>query len=400
MTSYPFVYWAQDEERVFLSVDLRDATPRKIQNTDYSLSGNVFEFRSIGTGAQGRREYCFELDLFDDVSTDKACSFLFHIYLHIIHRLLLRLLTDLLILCAEIETLRMFKLLGLKENNENGQRLTYSLKKKTKGWWPTVTKKPTRISWLRVDFDKFKDPDESDDDFEMLNSPQRMAEREMDALTQQLLKENTNKPKSFSEKLSAKYLDRFWIEKGFAFRVATALQLLDVAHAAVGITKSSYQTALLQVVGRLFVLLVIDGDEELHTSRITFGLMVVYFLIEMFRYPYYALGCLKINLWVVTWLRYTAWIPLYPTGLLLEAITIYRAIPYYYTNTKYSIEMPNIFNIAFNFGVFLTVLLMFVFPFSKFHFSFENVSPIRSLIISILTIRVFLSVNQQMISSV
>ncbi|KHN74630.1 Very-long-chain (3R)-3-hydroxyacyl-[acyl-carrier protein] dehydratase 3 [Toxocara canis] len=407
MASSPFVYWAQDEHSVFLTVDLKDAT-----NIRYMLSGNVFEFRSIGTGAQGRKEYSFELTLFDDVSVEK-------------------------------------------ESNEYGRRLVYSLKKMNKGWWPTITKQPSRISWLRVDFDRFKDPDESDDDFEMVNSPQRMAEKEMDLLTQQLLKEATKRPTSFSDRLSAKestsyfnaiavkkmrdecsallgqylfvcnvtlflihfyilavllsrfiangneymqrfwdekslairvatalqlldvvhailgiiksgyqtaLLQRFWDEKSLAIRVATALQLLDVVHAILGIIKSGYQTALLQVVGRLTMLFIIDGDPELHITLSTYLLMLVYFLIEMFRYPYYALASLKLHYWIVTWLRYTAWVPLYPMGLLLEVITIYRAIPYYYTSGKYSIEMPNAANFAFNFGAFLLVFVLFAFP--------------------------------------
>ncbi|VDM46948.1 unnamed protein product [Toxocara canis] len=318
------------------------------------LSGNVFEFRSIGTGAQGRKEYSFELTLFDDVSVEK-------------------------------------------ESNEYGRRLVYSLKKMNKGWWPTITKQPSRISWLRVDFDRFKDPDESDDDFEMVNSPQRMTEKEMDLLTQQLLKEATKRPTSFSDRLSAMkkmrdecsallgqylfvcnvtlFLIHFYIlavllsrfiANGNAIRVATALQLLDVVHAILGIIKSGYQTALLQVVGRLTMLFIIDGDPELHITLSTYLLMLVYFLIEMFRYPYYALASLKLHYWIVTWLRYTAWVPLYPMGLLLEVITIYRAIPYYYTSGKYSIEMPNAANFAFNFGAFLLVFVLFAFPLSKF----------------------------------
>uniref|UniRef100_A0A0M3ICZ3 Very-long-chain (3R)-3-hydroxyacyl-CoA dehydratase n=1 Tax=Ascaris lumbricoides TaxID=6252 RepID=A0A0M3ICZ3_ASCLU len=361
MTSYPFVYWAQDEESVFLTVDLKDAS-----NTKYTISGNVFDFRSIGTGAQGRKDYSFQLALFDDVSMHKV-------------------------------------------SDGCGRRLVYSLKKKNKGWWPTITKQPGRISWLRVDFDRFKDPDESDDDFEVV-SPQMMAEKEMDSLTQRLLMDTTRRPKPFSDRLSAlkkireefgdllghylftcnatlflihfyvlavllfkfstygnEYVERFWEEKSTAVMMATALQLLDVAHAALGLTKSGYHIALLQVVGRLAMLFIIDGDPELHRAMSTYFLIVVYFLIEMFRYPYYALSCLKMQYSIVTFLRYTAWIPLYPTGLIFEAITMSRAVPYYYTSGVYGVQMPNVANIDFNFGIFLAVFLLFVFPFIGYH---------------------------------
>jgi len=37
-----------------------------------------------------------------------------------------------------------------------------------------------------------------------------------------------------------------------------------------------------------------------------------------FRYPYYMLNVIDREISFVTWLRYTAWIPLYPTGFVLE----------------------------------------------------------------------------------
>lgn len=37
-----------------------------------------------------------------------------------------------------------------------------------------------------------------------------------------------------------------------------------------------------------------------------------------FRYPYYMLHIYKVNIRLVTWVRYTAWILLYPLGFLFE----------------------------------------------------------------------------------
>ena len=42
------------------------------------------------------------------------------------------------------------------------------------------------------------------------------------------------------------------------------------------------------------------------------------FLLFTFRYPYYMLNVIDREIGFVTWLRYTAWIPLYPTGFVLE----------------------------------------------------------------------------------
>lgn len=38
----------------------------------------------------------------------------------------------------------------------------------------------------------------------------------------------------------------------------------------------------------------------------------------IYRYPYYALSVLNKEVWWLTWLRYTIWIPLYPTGITCE----------------------------------------------------------------------------------
>ena len=41
-------------------------------------------------------------------------------------------------------------------------------------------------------------------------------------------------------------------------------------------------------------------------------------LLVYCRYPYYMLNVIDWEIGFVTWLRYTAWIPLYPTGFVLE----------------------------------------------------------------------------------
>lgn len=36
------------------------------------------------------------------------------------------------------------------------------------------------------------------------------------------------------------------------------------------------------------------------------------------RYPYYMLACISTEWSLLTWLRYSLWIPLYPMGVLAE----------------------------------------------------------------------------------
>lgn len=120
--------------------------------------------------------------------------------------------------------------------------------------------------------------------------------------------------------------------------------------------------------GRLTIIALIDGCPDLQNIVSTYCLMVVYLLIEQFRYPYYSVNSLGLEIYILTWLRYSIWIVLYPSGLLLEAISMLKAIPYYYYSGKWSISLPNMLNFSFNFGVFLTLFVTTVFPKSKLSF--------------------------------
>uniref|UniRef100_A0A8R1XWG2 Very-long-chain (3R)-3-hydroxyacyl-CoA dehydratase n=1 Tax=Onchocerca volvulus TaxID=6282 RepID=A0A8R1XWG2_ONCVO len=360
MARRPFVYWAQNQKLLFLTIDLKDSS-----DADYTIVGNLFEFRATGVGAHGRCEYSFELPLFADVEIEKA-------------------------------------------GQEGGSKLLYILRKKNDIWWPTVLKGGGRYSWLRIDFDRFEDPDgsETDEDYEMINMNARTPEAEMDAMTQRILKECRTRPKTkaefineakrFAKKCScllthylsafnlslfilhayllfillfkfftvgSEYYNSFWQNNVNIIKITTALQLIDITHALIGFTKGSYQVGLIQVCGRLAFIYIIDGCPDVQNLPTTFILMIAYFSIEVIRYPYYMARNLKIEISLLTWLRYNAWMLLYPVGLLLEGVTVYRAIPYYYQTGKYSVKLPNFANIGFNFSFILGIFLLFVFPF-------------------------------------
>jgi len=78
----------------------------------------------------------------------------------------------------------------------------------------------------------------------------------------------------------------------------------------------------------------------------------------------------------LTWLRYNAWLLLYPIGLFLEGIPLFstipilgvilvRSIPNYYYSGIYSLQLPNALNFSFNFGIFLGIFTVTCFPYSK-----------------------------------
>lgn len=49
------------------------------------------------------------------------------------------------------------------------------------------------------------------------------------------------------------------------------------------------------------------------------------FLGLPYRYPFYMLSCINIEWKILTWIRYSIWIPLYPLGLLAEGTMRDRA---------------------------------------------------------------------------
>lgn len=50
------------------------------------------------------------------------------------------------------------------------------------------------------------------------------------------------------------------------------------------------------------------------------------------RYPFYMLACIDTEWKLLTWLRYTIWMPLYPLGVLAEGMCICRLVPITRTN--------------------------------------------------------------------
>ncbi|KAJ1359809.1 hypothetical protein KIN20_018610 [Parelaphostrongylus tenuis] len=169
--------------------------------------------------------------------------------------------------------------------------------------------------------------------------------------------------KIFLKLLDAQISGRFDFAEHFSlFLIGTSAQILDIFHGIIGITNTGIAAALIQVLGRMFMLFVIAGNPHAHTGLKTSMLLLVWVLIELIRYPYYALRSLKVEIYVLTWLRYSAWIPLYPTGFLLEWLTMVSSLTFYYKSENFPFRIPYL-QFSLNFAVFLAVLSFFVMPF-------------------------------------
>ncbi|KAG8041948.1 hypothetical protein G9C98_007252 [Cotesia typhae] len=151
---------------------------------------------------------------------------------------------------------------------------------------------------------------------------------------------------------------------GRLLKFAQLMQFLEIMHPIFGYTKGSALIAFIQVGGRAFILFVmIESEKRMQTKPVVFYLFFVWSLVEVFRYPYYIAQLFRVNIPLLTWLRYTVWIPLYPIGFLCEGIVMLRNIPYFEETKKYSIELPNSWNFSFYLPTFMRIyLLMFFIP--------------------------------------
>jgi very-long-chain (3R)-3-hydroxyacyl-CoA dehydratase len=59
-----------------------------------------------------------------------------------------------------------------------------------------------------------------------------------------------------------------------------------------------------------------------------------------------------------TWIRYTAFILVYPAGLISELVCMWNVIPLVEKSRRLSVDMPNAANIVFDYSWFLRILLV------------------------------------------
>jgi len=111
---------------------------------------------------------------------------------------------------------------------------------------------------------------------------------------------------------------------GYAFCYAQLIQCLEIMHPLLGFTKTSVAPALLQVTGRNVILFgLIASEERIQNQPVVFFLFFIWSISDLIRYPFYLLQISKKNFYPIIWLRYSAWILLYPAGIACEAVVIF-----------------------------------------------------------------------------
>ena len=142
------------------------------------------------------------------------------------------------------------------------------------------------------------------------------------------------------------------------------ISALEIFHAAIGIVGGSPVSALMQWAGRCNVYFaVVRCIPEIQPTIAVGAMCVAWAISEIIRYPWYAAGVAGSCPHWLTWLRYTAFIPLYPVGVVGEMTALYKALPYIGERKLHSVRMPNMLNLAFDYKMFITVRISFLFCF-------------------------------------
>ena len=147
-------------------------------------------------------------------------------------------------------------------------------------------------------------------------------------------------------------------------RILLLIPYLEVFHAIFGLVKTNPLPTIVQVTMRAFVFIAICEHYPVVPSSIQFASMVIVWnMSEVIRYSYYATNLMGTPIDVLTWLRYTLFIVLYPIGAGSELLCMATALPAIKLNQDdRSITMPNSWNVTFNFYYLVIILMAFYIP--------------------------------------
>ncbi|XP_012674182.1 very-long-chain (3R)-3-hydroxyacyl-CoA dehydratase [Clupea harengus] len=338
-TLRPHVYWAQRHGEIYLRVELSDA-----QNLTIRVEENTLTFKGQGHGAKGQDQYEFSLEFLKPVKPEVS------------HR----------------STQRVVNI---------------TVKKQDHGWWHRLTMQERKPLFLAPDFDRWLD--ESDAELELREKEEKLNRISVESRIPKDPYLGLKKGYLFMYNL-VQFLGFSWIFVNMTVRLfilgqdsfydtfhtiadmmyfCQILAVLEVVNPALGLVNSGIVPPLIQVFGRNFVLFIILGAlEDMHNKPVVFFIFYLWSSIEIFRYPFYMLACIDTKWALLTWLRYTIWMPLYPLGVISEAVAVIQAMPVFDETKILSVPLPAALgtSLSFSFALHVYLVLMFLGLFINF----------------------------------
>jgi len=142
--------------------------------------------------------------------------------------------------------------------------------------------------------------------------------------------------------------------------------VLEIFHAAFGLTRSNVQVTFQQVFSRVYVTWAIL--HLLPTTRVSIGvpmLLVAWTITEIIRYSMYAIQLVGSPPYALTWLRYSFFIIAYPLGVTGELVCSYAGYQEATARNVGVLALPNLLNATFYFPyiiAFIGLLYIPLFP--------------------------------------
>eukprot|EP00922_Rhytidocystis_sp_ex-Travisia-forbesii_P051114 GHVS01075898.1.p1 GENE.GHVS01075898.1~~GHVS01075898.1.p1 ORF type:complete len:248 (+),score=56.78 GHVS01075898.1:30-773(+) len=157
-----------------------------------------------------------------------------------------------------------------------------------------------------------------------------------------------------------------WHSVQHPLQLAQTIALLEIVHSVTRLVSSPASTVALQLASRLQLVWIVWPLVEDSRRRWMWLCLLMWALAEMCRYPYFALTVmnpLKVPVFL-KWLRYSAFLLLYPVGIACEALCMYNSLPSLQTDPwlrRFPQPMPNALNFQLDlYYVYVVVLLLYV----------------------------------------
>ncbi|KAL4521508.1 hypothetical protein Ndes2437B_g07910 [Nannochloris sp. 'desiccata'] len=139
-------------------------------------------------------------------------------------------------------------------------------------------------------------------------------------------------------------LPAIWKAVEFPLKIAQTAAVMEVIHAALGIVRSPVMVTATQVASRIWILWgIVDAAPQATTIRSLVllplpypfprlalnlaTLLTAWCLSEIIRYGFFAFKEAGLQPFFLLWLRYSAFIVLYPLGVASELSMVWLAIP-------------------------------------------------------------------------
>jgi len=133
---------------------------------------------------------------------------------------------------------------------------------------------------------------------------------------------------------------------------------MEIIHSLLGWVRSPVFSTGMQVGSRLLLVWGILHVAPTTRQHAGFALMVLsWSLTEIPRYLFYAWNLVGKVPFSLTYLRYSTFLVLYPTGISGEIWNIVVALPYIREKKIWSFDLPNRINFSFDYAYFLYFIL-------------------------------------------